>query len=89
MWYVLGGQKKHFVVLKDPANGGFFSSELGPPPPLPQASMSPTGRGGHRHLQIGRILDIDLISEPPHAPSPQMYVQYTKCANLCGQRGRK
>jgi hypothetical protein len=31
-------------------------------------------RGGHRHLQIGRMLDIDLISEPPHAPSPQMYV---------------
>ncbi len=27
-------------------------------------------RGGHRHLQIGRMLDIDLISEPP----PQMYV---------------
>jgi hypothetical protein len=22
----------------------------------------------------GRMLDIDLISEPPHAPSPQMYV---------------
>jgi hypothetical protein len=32
-----------------------------------------TIRGGHRHLQIGRMLDIDLISEPPHAPSPQMY----------------
>jgi hypothetical protein len=30
-------------------------------------------RGGHRHLLIGRMLDIDLISEPPHAPSPQMY----------------
>jgi hypothetical protein len=30
-------------------------------------------RGGHRHLQIGRMLDIDLISEPPHAPSPQMH----------------
>jgi hypothetical protein len=29
-------------------------------------------RGGHRHLQIGRMLDIDLISEPP--PPPQMYV---------------
>jgi hypothetical protein len=27
-------------------------------------------RGGHRHLQIGRMLDIDLTSEPPHAPSP-------------------
>ncbi len=31
-------------------------------------------RGGHRNLQIGRMLDIDLISEPPHAPSPQMYI---------------
>jgi hypothetical protein len=29
-------------------------------------------RGGHRHLQIGRMLDIYLITEPPHAPSPQM-----------------
>ncbi len=31
-------------------------------------------RGGHRHLQIGRMLDNDLISEPPHTPSLQMYV---------------
>ncbi len=31
-------------------------------------------RGGHRHLQIGRMLDIDLTSESPPAPSPQMYV---------------
>jgi hypothetical protein len=31
-------------------------------------------RGGHRHLQIGRMHDIDLISEPPHAPSLQIYV---------------
>ncbi len=31
-------------------------------------------RGGHRHLQIGRMLNIDLISEPPQVPSPQMYV---------------
>jgi hypothetical protein len=32
-------------------------------------------RGGHRHLQIGRINDIDLILEPPpHAQSPQIYV---------------
>ncbi len=30
-------------------------------------------RDGHRHLQIGRMFDIDLISEPPHAPSPQIY----------------
>ncbi len=27
-------------------------------------------RGGHRHLQIGRMLDIDLISEPPPRPLP-------------------
>jgi hypothetical protein len=26
-------------------------------------------RGGHRHLQIGRMLEIDLISETP----PQMF----------------
>jgi hypothetical protein len=32
------------------------------------------GRGGHRNLQIGRMLDINLISEPPHAPSPLIYV---------------
>ncbi len=31
-------------------------------------------RGGHRHLQIGRLLDFDLISESPHAPSYQMSV---------------
>jgi predicted DNA-binding transcriptional regulator YafY len=31
-------------------------------------------RGGHRHFQIGRMHNIDLISEPPHAPSPQIYV---------------
>jgi hypothetical protein len=43
---------------------------------------------GHRHLQIGRMLDIDLISEPPPRP-PQMYSMYPKCGNLCGQRGRK
>jgi hypothetical protein len=27
----------------------------------------------HRHLQIGRMLDIDLISEPSHPPPPQIY----------------
>jgi hypothetical protein len=27
-------------------------------------------RGGLRHLQIGRMLDIDLISEPPPRPLP-------------------
>ncbi len=50
-------------------------------------SLLLTGRGRHRHLQIGRMLDIDLILEPPHAPSPRWI--YPKCGNLCGQRGRK
>ncbi len=44
-------------------------------------------RGGHRHLQIGRMLDIDLISEPPTPPRPRC--MSPKCGNLCGQRGRK
>ncbi len=37
--------------------------------------MASTGgrHGRHRHLQIGQMLDIDLISEPP-PPTPQMYV---------------
>jgi hypothetical protein len=30
------------------------------------------GRGGHRHLQKGRMLDIDLISEPPTPPPPDV-----------------
>jgi hypothetical protein len=34
------------------------------------------------------MLDIDLIKEPPHALSPQMYMN-PKCGNLCAQRGRK
>ncbi len=41
-------------------------------------------KGGHRHLQIGWMLDIDLISEPtPTAPPPRC--MYPKCGNLCGQ----
>ncbi len=44
-------------------------------------------RGGHRHLQIGGMLDIDLISEPPTPTPPRC--MYPKCGNLCGQRGRK
>ncbi len=28
-------------------------------------------RGGHGHLQIGRMHDIDLISEPPTPPPPR------------------
>jgi hypothetical protein len=34
--------------------------------------LSSLNSDGHRHLQIGRMLDIDLLSEPP--PPPQMYV---------------
>jgi hypothetical protein len=40
-------------------------------------------RGGHRHLQIGRMLDIDPISEPP----PQMYVSKV-CKSVC-QKGQE
>ncbi len=70
--------------------------QVGPPPPPPphQMTVNPNtantrgaSRGGHRHLQIGRLLDIDLISEPPTPPSPRC--MYSKCGNLCGQRGRK
>jgi hypothetical protein len=33
-------------------------------------------RGGHRHLQRGRMLDIDLISEPsPPPPPPDVCIQ--------------
>jgi hypothetical protein len=39
-----------------------------------QADIRTKSRGGHQHLQIGRMLHIDLISETPQAPSPQMYV---------------
>ncbi len=44
-------------------------------------------RGGHRHFHIGRMLDIDLTSEPPTPPPPRC--MDPKCVNLCGQRGRK
>ncbi len=58
------------------------------PPPRPHLLLPPpTSRGGHRHLQLGRKLDIDLISELPPAPFP--ICMYPKCGNLCGQRGRK
>ncbi len=49
--------------------------------------MRDTFRGGHRHLQIGRMHDIDLISEPP-TPTPPRYMD-PKCGNLCGQWGKK
>jgi len=44
-----------------------------------------SSRGGHRHLQIGRMLDIDL--SPPTPPPPRC--MNPKCGNLVGQRGRK
>jgi hypothetical protein len=45
-------------------------------------------RGGHRHLQIGRMLDIGLISEPL-TPPPHPRCMYPKCGNLVARRGRK
>ncbi len=53
---------------------------------LPTAAIF---RDGHRHLQIGRMLDIDLISEPPPPPPPPPRCMCPKRGNLCGQRGRK
>jgi hypothetical protein len=46
-----------------------------------------TDRGGHRHLQIGRMLAIDLISEPPPAtPTPDVCIQ---SVGICvARRGR-
>ncbi len=35
----------------------------------------PHPRGGHRHLQIGRMLDNDLILEPPTPPPPNVCIQ--------------
>jgi hypothetical protein len=35
------------------------------------------------------MLDIDLISEPPHRPPPPPPDVCVQCGNLCGQRGRK
>jgi hypothetical protein len=43
--------------------------------------------GGHRHLQIGRMLDIDLISEPPPPPTP--ICMYPKCGICVARRGWK
>ncbi len=51
---------------------------------IPQGLESIPGRGGHRHLQIGRMLDIDLISE---APPPDVCIQ---SVGICvARRGRK
>ncbi len=45
----------------------------------------PCRRGGHRHLQIGRMLDIDLISEPPPRPlPPEVCIQ---SEGICVARG--
>jgi hypothetical protein len=81
---------------KTPAVYGPQYISTPPHPPTPQShtdciyctlGKGGRGRGGHRHLQIGRMLDIDLISEPPR-PSPPRCM-YPKCGNLCGQRGRR
>jgi hypothetical protein len=45
-----------------------------------------TNRGGHRHLQIGRMLDIDLISEPP-TPHPLPPDVCTQKVGICVARG--
>jgi hypothetical protein len=42
-------------------------------------------RGGHQHLQIGRMLDIDLISEPPQRPLPPDVC--TQSVGICVARG--
>jgi hypothetical protein len=48
----------------------------------------PVSRGGHRHLQIGRMLDIHLISgPPPRPPPPDVCIQ---SVGICvARRGRK
>ncbi len=56
--------------------------------PLIRGGDITCSRGGQRHLQIGRMLDIDLMSEPS-PPTPPSRCLYKKCENLCGQRGRK
>jgi hypothetical protein len=51
-------------------------------------SNRPASSGGHRHLQIGRLLDIDLISEPS-PPPPTPICMYPKCGICVAKRGRK
>jgi hypothetical protein len=41
---------------------------------LASAGKTVFARGGHRHLQVGRMLDIDLVSEPPPPRPPPIYV---------------
>jgi hypothetical protein len=53
------------------SGGNYKASEIAP---MGERGEERRTRGGHRHLQIGRMLDIDLISEPPHTPTPQVYV---------------
>jgi hypothetical protein len=58
-----------------------FSLVLLPPPPFPvKQGRGVVGRGGHQHLQIGRMLDIDLVSEPP----PDVCIQ---SVGICVARG--
>ncbi len=74
-WYLVSNSIVQFALHL--LNSMFFTL----PPPIQLCCSlcrhlfnSAVPRGGHRHLQIGRMHDIDLISEPPHAPSPQIYV---------------
>jgi hypothetical protein len=62
------------VIQADLQDNSVNSYLLGPDQQFSQMAEHTPGeeretRGGHRHLQIGRMLDIDLISEPP-TPSP-------------------
>jgi hypothetical protein len=80
---------ERFIYLHDRPTY-FAAAKYGIPAPYPLfhlPSLWICTRGGHRHLQIGRMLNIDPISEPPTAPPPRC--MYIKFGNLCGQRGRK
>ncbi len=47
-------------------------------------------RGGHRHLQIGWMLDIDLTSEAPPPPPPAYPDVCIQSVGICvARRGRK
>ncbi len=59
-----------YVLFSPPFSSSFWPS-----------TVYVTSRGGHRHLQIGRMLDIDLISDPPRPP-PRPRCMYSKCGNL-------
>ncbi len=45
-------------------------------------------RGGHHYLQIGRMLDIDLISETPPPPVPPSD-ECIQSVGICDQKGQE